>query len=197
MIKLDRLPSPYSKIMPHSRSESEKSYPLVIAHFNKGELVDLDKVNNGRKMDRRLGLPNYMGLDPLFTHMMKNPHMLEQFNAKVSKGYAKGGHTTIKKMEKLKASLGTNGDTERALIPKSMARVLNHIVGYSENPHTGDPQYAMGTDFISSLGSYMPSMDTIASGIGSAASGILGGGTNTTAAPGNTTTLRHLVVSLL
>lgn len=138
--------------------------PMVIAHFNKGELATMDRLQGGRTMDKKYGIPHYKGLKGIFDHAPFLQHLEKMHSVK----RASGG--SIPGMEKMKAKMGRMGDTMRAAIPRNMANFMDKMGLSTRNPHTGDREYALGSDFISSLGSYMPSMGSLASGLAKGAS---------------------------
>lgn len=133
-----------------SKKVTAKPSPMVVAHFSKGELATLDRLQGGRTMDKQYGIPHYKGLKPIFD----NPAMLHHLQQTAKPAYAKGG--SIKHMERAKASMGRMGDTERAAIPRNMADFMDRMGLSTKNPYTGDREYALGNNFISSLGNFIP-----------------------------------------
>lgn len=178
------LPSPNMVRKKTKKTEA----PMVIAHFNKGELATLDRIQGGRTMDKKYGIPHYKGLKSIFDHKPFVEHIAKMHDIKRAQGgsipgeeeyraslaqdifgrHAKGG--SIKEKEHMKAHMGRMGDTERAAIPRNMANFMDKMGLSTKNPQTGDREYAMGSDFISSLGSYLPSMSSVASGLSNVAS---------------------------
>lgn len=133
------IPSPHhmSRHMMHhahgGHSGHDHHHPMIIAHFSKAELDDLDDLQGGHTRDKRTGLRCYEALGEKFHH----PHVQHYCHG----GYAHGGHPHMDHM----AHQGRFGDTELALIPHHMSTLLDHAIGGAvRNPHTGHKEYFLG-----------------------------------------------------
>lgn len=77
-------------------SQNTKSTPMVLAHFNKRELEDLDKAQGGKDIDPKTGVRQYKRLGEAF----KDPDIQRRSLDKTRAFYAAGGRAQIEKMKK-------------------------------------------------------------------------------------------------
>jgi len=118
---------------------------LVLAHFNKNELGDMDQLQGGREIYKN-GIPMYAKLSQMMKeHPAMEEHLAEMFQAGIA--HKQGIETPVSKHLKKLAEDGRFGDTEIAYIPEDLSKALDHIIGGEapRNPKDGHKEYFLGT----------------------------------------------------
>lgn len=117
-----------------NHSKAHKEPAMVLAHFSKQELNDLDRLQGKKLLDPRTGIRHYRDLGNVF----KNPHIKHTTLLHARAHHAKGGRASLNKMKKE----GRFGDTEMAYIPRQFADHLDQMIGgKSINPHSKHREY--------------------------------------------------------
>jgi hypothetical protein len=149
-------------IDPSYAIKSGKNPPMVLAHFNKHELEELDKAQGGKDIAKGTDIRQYKRLGEVF----KNPHFKDMTLSAARQGHAMGG--SINTMR----HLGRHGDTEMALVPMHLADHFDSMMGKkSINPHTGKREYFDFSSLASGLGNMLSSKAAPAAGSVPGASG--------------------------
>ena len=120
---------------------------MVLAHFNKDELKQLDQIQGGKHVDPKTGIRHYKKLGEIF----KDPKVQERSLSQARAYYASGGRAEMQKLKKH----GRFGDTEVAYIPENLAHHLDKMIGGKcVNPKTGHREYFFGAllSGLSSIG---------------------------------------------
>lgn len=148
---------------------------LIVAHFNRSELGNMDKLQGGRIRDPKTGLPVYSRLGHMIeNHPAMKTHLDEIFE--LGNMHKAGHETHLSKHLKEMAHHGRFGDTELAEIPHTLSEKLDHMIGGpSFNPKDGKKEYFLGA--LASLA--MPLVGTLVDKVGD----WIGGGSSEPAAP--------------
>ncbi len=160
----NNIPAPYQQSLQAdtsnlARGGSAKAPKMVVAHFSKKELDDLDDLRGHSARDSTTGYREYKDLE----YLLENPHIRAHIESHVRgkrRHRAMGGS-----MGSDMASMGRNGDNEMALITPKTAQMFDGMAGQqSINPHTNKPEYFSLSGAFSGLGS------SLSSGLSSAGS---------------------------
>lgn len=139
------LARPMPSSLPQSK-RSSKQPSMVLAHFNKHELEELDHAQGGKEIDSKTGIRQYKRLGDAF----KNPELQQMTITAARQSHAAGG--SIASMMKQ----GRKGDTEMAFVPTHLADHFDKMMGKrSINPHTGHREYYDFSSLASGLGNFM------------------------------------------
>ena len=160
-----------------ARGGSAHAPKMILAHFNKTELDDLDNFQGHSSRDSNTGYREYKRLDD----MLSNPYIIAHIENHVrgKRRYRAMGGSMDGSSDM--ASMGRNGDNEMALITPQTSNVLNNLAGSeSINPHTNHPEYfnlsgsfgGLGDSFRSGMGSLKSGMSEAANSFGSGMSSL-------------------------
>ena len=141
---------------------------MVLAHFNKHELEELDKAQGGKDLVKGTDIRQYKRLGEAF----KNPELKEITLHASRNGYATGGDISHMKHQ------GRHGDTEMALVPTELADHFDKMMGKkSINPHTGKREYFDFNSLATGLGNMFGGGSSAPAAGGAAAAPATGGAT--------------------
>jgi hypothetical protein len=144
----NNVPAPYMhhamqpQMSPHMASGGRnKKSKMILAHFNRGELDELDHLQGKRNEDHTSGIRKYDKLEAL----LENPHLMKKISHHAREHHlAMGGHPMSHTIEQMKHD-GRFGDTEMAMIGPRTEHILNHYCGGgSTNPYDGKHEYFLG-----------------------------------------------------
>lgn len=146
----NNVPAPYMMnnhsplpMAPHmAHGGHAKKNKMILAHFNRSELDQLDHLQGKRNEDHTTGVRKYDKLESL----LENPHLMQTIahHVKAHHHYAFGGHPMAPMIEQMKHD-GRFGDTEMGMIGPRTEHILNHYAGGgSTNPIDGKHEYFLG-----------------------------------------------------
>lgn len=146
----NNVPAPYMmnnqpapSMAPHMAHGGKAKNRMVLGHFNRSELDQLDHLQGKRSVDHTSGLRKYNHIESL----LENQHLMKKIahHAAEHHQYAHGGQPMHHMINQMKQD-GRFGDTEMALIGPRTEHILNHYCGGgSTNPEDGKPEYFLGS----------------------------------------------------
>jgi hypothetical protein len=115
---------------------------MILAHFNKHELDEMDKIQGVVHRCKKTGVKSYPGLES----MLKNPHLMQAVHHHSRQHHAHGGmaspHMSRHDADEFR-SHGVHGDTEAAFIGPHTYSFYHAVAkpGTVVNGHDGHPQF--------------------------------------------------------
>lgn len=128
-----------------------------IAHFNPHELALMDEIQGGKTPDPKTGLPEYFVLAQMLEQDPSLIELLAESFMQFHEQHGKHMQNPNPEMEQM-AQDGRFGDTELAIIPDSLAEILDSLIGGPQlNPEDGKREYFFGA-LLGLLGRAIPSL---------------------------------------